>query len=501
MKNKIRVLTLVFNALFPAVKQKYERALVARKLNKPTKVSEYFGFEKKIGEESSTHSLMDDIIEAGDNFALREYVEQNDISGISKKHLYNLTREFVGLAPYDSVWVEKRVMDTLAMYAGYASFEKYANEGPGIVDGDRKIQQQVLTLREDELAPTELADHFIGFYYSYRSRCRKMVRFIVNFYNKSANGYVCELHGIHDEEHDYSGVKYLGYLEDRPKCSYVQMEEKQNGRPFVMIGFKEHTPSRELQYIRCAVTGVSQFGNPFSAEILFVRVQPDQRNLSREDILPSIEQIAFIDFYLQAQRRNFRIPARLIRGIGEIRARKHKASTVQGIVGTYRVLTLGENQGLVQSRYIINEKFVSELYTDSKEENHRRQPCMFSISERSGKLCVAAHVDQGISVVNYAIFDIDPTGNREVLPGVYCGMGSSEDKYYSGNILLIKEREEFEVGPMQEKELLRVVRQRPKIIRTLLDDFLDSAGLTNRLSKVQGLESLLETELRNHYPP
>ncbi|MFK8162218.1 MAG: hypothetical protein AB8H12_07105, partial [Lewinella sp.] len=371
MKNKIRIIKLVFDQLIDLVRKNFEREVLASGQEVPkSKGANYYGFpksryarrmeteggESKVEQTIPLPNLMASLLHPHDRPAVQKHVEKKKLSSLGTKHIYNLIREFSKKGPYDTVEVESRVADLLAIYLGYNDFSAFAEKGPGILPQSREIQLNVLRIKDDELLADQLSEHYIGFYYSFFSAKRKTVRWKVNFLNGSDLGYPCELTGVHDDGDNFN-ITYSGYLVDKPTCSYVTMANPEGDRPFNMIGFRGHLPTQIQQFIRFAAMGVSQQGHPFSFEVLFVRVDEDDRSLEDREIIPFFEQVRYIDFYLQAQRRNFRVPARSIRSMGEIRARGNKANRVKGVVGSYRVFTVGAKEGLVQHVYEMRDDF------------------------------------------------------------------------------------------------------------------------------------------------
>ncbi len=496
MKNKVRVLKTVFDELMKSVKLKFAHQVSKAGLKMPEGVgARFYGFAKDVPEKEA--NLTDMLLSAHDNPTLQAFIKSNGLSSLSNKHLYNLNRDFARKGPKDSVRVEERVMDLLSIYLGFASFQDFYQTAHGILHPTREVQAKVLNLKENELSAFDLASHYVGFYYSYEDRMRKTLRFKVNFYNLTERGYPAELSGIHDEDLEGVPIVYSGFLKEKPSCSFTELAAEDE-RPFVLVGYKEtHLATQDMRFIRCAATGVSQYRHPFSFEVLLVKADDDHKLLSDQQIIPFYEQVSYIDYYLQVQRRNFRVPARPIQSMGEIKARGNKANMVQGVVGRYRVFTISGKDGLVQHIYEMKKDFRSTLYVKSTNPNHREQPCMISISENRTKLCIAAHVKEGISVVTYAIFDIVPEVVKEIklLPGVFCGIGNEAGTYGSGKIAVWKDKHAKDPGPVSHAQLKKLAKDNPELRKGLLATLCSEVYLsanTRKAQKVEELRNLLE---------
>ncbi|MFK8162710.1 MAG: hypothetical protein AB8H12_09635, partial [Lewinella sp.] len=149
----------------------------------------------------------------------------------------------------------------------------------------------------------------------------------------------------------------------------------------------------------------------------------------------------------------------------------------------------------VQHVYEMRADFTSWLYVDTDDEDHRKQICMISISKNRRELCIASHTKEGVSVVNYAIFDIAPDedeqNNPQLREGVYCGIGNKDKTYGAGKIAVWRDDTPGLPGPVSDKELKRLASGSETLRTGLLTTILSKDYLVANSLKGEKVERLL----------
>lgn len=494
MAKKIRLCKVVFEVLHNSIKQEFER-LAALKGGVPKgRGAEYYGFSKRsLG--SNMLTLMGSMFKPIDKPDLEKYIEQNGYQNVSRKNLYNLSREFHALDPFDTVEVDPILLNIFCKYISHESFEDFLLKHPAIRPKYRNIQHQIMEITRGNLPEEELAFHYIGLYYSFSHGTRQSVRLWINYYNRYKNEYPAELTGLYNEkEEEFDETDhYTGTAKETPTCFLISLNEEKSKRPLTLMGYQGAVTAKDLKYIRCAATGISNLGFPFSLELFLIKVEKEDRTKTSEEVLSKIEGLSNIDYYLQAQRRNFRIPPRVIQDLNDIKARGVKAGRMQSVKGQYRIWSLGYSGDLIQSKFIINDNFTAKLTTIANRDLYRLQHCVFSISLIGEKLCVSSHPKFGVSVINYAIFDIDEDERNQIKTGVYCGIGvNGESPFVAESLIIFRDESSFEAKRVPVLKVEDFLADKPKFKTILLHNLLSQQQLARRHNFLKRINRLRE---------
>ena len=490
---KVKVYKKVFEVLHSSVRARFQQIAMGLGQTPEGKGAEYYGFGEF--EDSDRITLMQSLLfpkkePVSDPLAnpkLFEYMaeEGQRFRKISRKYLYNLSRKSANMQDgYDILEVDIRFLNILALYLEYDDFLTFIKNHDSIGQQLTHFQSTIISHPEELLFENDLATQYLGFYWSFISGGRKSLRVWINYYNTDDGGYPAKVKGLNSSQDEgLDGVIYKGKADSSSASSYfyVHLKEEGNDRPLVLMGYKGHVPLKDMRYISCTASGIAKFGYPFSMELVLIKLTEDHKNRPSREVIQQLSGMEHLDFYLQFQRRNFRIPPRIFNNLETITARNNRSAQFQHLVGQYRMWSLGYSKRVVQYKFIIRPDFTANLYTPEANEVYANQRCVLSINSLNNKLCVSSHTKYGVSVINYAILDIDFTEEDRINDGVYCGTGlANEAKIVGEHLIFFKDDNEFEPGKLRVNELIKLLQDNPYLKRAF-----DTLVSEKRLKKRQ----------------
>lgn len=502
MKEKVKIYQAVFDILHKSVQARFYEIALSMGQRPEGRGAEYYGFGKFKDSEKIT--LMESLLspklkpenQPSTNKDLYQYLkgEGRSYRQMSRKHLYNLSRLSAKMQDeYDILEIDLVVLNVLSKYLKYKDFLSFIKEHSSINDRLADFQRRLIDKPEDELSENELASQYLGFYWSFITGGRKHIRLWINYYNKVKGNYPAKVMGLNGgEDEGLDGMLYKGSAQDASSSSYfyINLQEDHTERPLVLMGYKGHVPLKDMKYISCTASGIAKFGYPFSMELMLLKLDDDQKEKRDDEIINDLNGKEHIDFYLQFQRRNFRIPPRIFTKLDTISARSNRSAQFQHLIGTYRMWSLGYTGKIIQYKFIIHPDFTSNLYTPEKNEIYAEQRCVLSINSLKNKLCVSSHTKYGVSVINYAILDIDLGSRNRIRNGAYCGIGLAREAKIVGEYLLyFKDDSEFETGKLVAEDIVRMIKENP-FLKEPFEHLLSSNRINKRRNFLESTERL-----------
>lgn len=480
MRKKSRLYKSIFDLLLRSVQAKYEQ-LIFETGDKPKgKGAFYYGFGKK-GEDEK-YSLRRILREPNSfpelqnsfNNEHRNWTDsyQSELKNLSPKYLYNLhLQSYHSKDEFDIFEIDVIFLGLLCKFIGFSSINNFVSEYPGFNGKRRLLQQKLFQLDKGELSEEDLATKYIGLYWSYVAGTRRSLEVWINHYNKSGAKIPAKIVGLHStDKEEFDGVNYSGMAEEIQSCISMTLKESIHGRPLSIIGYKGHLPLRNMENIFCVAAGISKFGYPVSIELILVKLTDKQKAIPSNELLNRIEGLPLLDFYLQMQRRNFRIPPRIVNDLSTIQARRQRPIEALHVRGTYRLWSIEYRGKINQIKFEIKEDF-SVVFHTTANNNFTKQRGVFSFNTHFNKLCISAHNEYGIEVLAYYFLDFDLEGDNKIGKGIYCGIGTKRNEEISSGrltgerIVYIREEEEFEAASLEPEEIASLVKESPKRLK------------------------------------
>lgn len=507
LKKKIRLHKSIFGLLLESVKLKYEEVCLEYGRQPNGKGASYYGFGPNKNDPNTLMKVVfrprkenefnqltphdADVEFSHFNPNLYDFIHSEAAKySISPKYLYNLAREMEKKKnEYATIEADEILINILSKFLEYENFESFLELHPSISNRDKILQNKLIVLNKEEMDESTTATKYIGFYWSFLEGRRRMIEIWINHYNRSNGTYPIKVVGLHANSESYvDGISYQGSVKETSTCFYANMQEKENDRPLTLTGYTGHVPVRVMNYIFCSLSGISKFGYPFSVEVILCKLNEDQKSIPTNVVGENILGLENIDFYLHMQRRNYRIPPRIITDLPAIRARGKLATEFLQLRGTYRLWSIEYKGRLIQSKLTIGKDFSVEFETLANSDNCQRQKGLISFNTTFSKLCISAHQEFGLAVLNYVFLDIDPGRKNSFGKGIYCGIGASGNSGLVGEYLIyIKEEEAFEATYLTPNQTVDIMNKN-SFARKGFDTLFNSKNINKRIGFVNRID-------------
>jgi ADP-ribose pyrophosphatase YjhB (NUDIX family) len=339
--------------------------------------------------------------------------------------------------------------------------------------------------------PARSADHpgytyYIGTYYSFRSyRVNKFV-LAIQYSDTPTQPMPCWEWGFHIHERNLrpesvaklNSVRFEGKAQVSGRHLYINLsapaEEAQAAMELHLIGICDEKGGRSLhqqEAIPCSLQTVSLDNYAISLEAYLLRCSQEEaeavmhspatyfnHHIQAESLKPEQEKI--LQLYLMLQRRNFRVEFRPDAfNLSNLEYRSNPLSRYTGrLSGVYRVWNFGLQRGVVlQSRLEIgpNVPYRAMFYPYLPEDIRANNPelkehlAVLAISNeiRRDQLCFATFLPRRLTLVNYAIFDIQKLRDDNWAEGMFVTTGYDERGIIGGYAVIAKVKDGQDCDP------------------------------------------------------
>ncbi|MDX1912696.1 MAG: NUDIX domain-containing protein [Saprospiraceae bacterium] len=382
-------------------------------------------------------------------------------------------------------------------------------------------------LDANPVAPADLPyTYYIGSYYSFRSYQVNKFVLAIQYTNKPAQPMRCWQWGFHNKEaapkedmapKEVNTVRFDGTAAVSGHHLYIHLHapaSETNGHPAMemrLIGICDDLGGRDLpdqHAIPCALQTVSLNQYIISVEAILVKCTREEAEKIMSDsnlffghrfqvgaLKENRELENNLLLYLMLQRRNFWV--RFKQNPSDLESLEYRKTLVsrytKRLAGEYRIWNFGLRRGVVvQSKLVISDKtpYQAHFYPYLEKEFAQNNPgldkqlavLVISNELRQDQLCFATFITRNLTLVNYAIFDINKLNDENWVEGMFITTGYDEKGIIGGYAVMCK------IKPGEECEPKRMERQ-------AAEQYAKEFGLT---AMHEGLSKLWKRKLWKH---
>lgn len=459
------LLRAYFQILHTEVLKKFEKTCKDKKIENYENFStaQRYGFNDFKDSPNTLKSLI-----VKDNY-VKKYCKNVNKHNFNGKYLYKKHRNIengaervvLNKTPYTNIFFA---------YLGYENakaFIHFCNKDVGkIKESQKKLQQAYLSYKGKKIS--DFATQYIGYYYSYKYHKIKPFLLKIDYRMRPNNfdpdTYLASSQGLHhlgDANYEESipieeirGDLYEGKAEEKGGYLYIKLVNANKAKvssELFIIGVLGSTSVKAStkRIMLSSYMGISNNGYLINGAAVLSKV--DSSNLTENS-----DTKGPINRYLFLQRKAFRVKNQNLTTVSNLKINNHyHPSTINHLVGQYRVWNFDRQTNVYQSRFMITENYLSWLQSlatsrqDSKKGEVQKQVCLLNIHsyELRNKLFVSSHPKEGTGIINYAILDIPTVSKFDIITGVFCTIGLDDTRQppIGGDFVMLKDDSDFDI--------------------------------------------------------